>query len=59
MKADQNKDGAPLSTEEAVALIEAELLRAAAQRMLEDRERFLGAHGPIDRQVIRILVRRP
>jgi hypothetical protein len=59
MNSDGNKDDAPLSKEEAVALIEAELLKAAAERMLEDRKRFRNAHGPIDRQVIRNLIRRP
>lgn len=58
MKADGKKDGAPLS-EEAIALIEEELLRAAAQRMLQERDQFLRAHGPVDRRVVRNLVRRP
>ena len=59
MKRDPKEEGEPLSTEEAIALIEAELLRATAQRMLEDREQFIQAHGSVDRQVIRGLVRRP
>jgi len=58
MKGDGKKDGAPLTTKEAVALIEAELLRATAQRMVEDRKRFLEAHGPVDRRTVRSLVRR-
>ena len=58
MKADGKKDGAPLSTEEAIALIEAELRRATAERLVEDPEQFRRAHGPIDRRVIRSLVRR-
>jgi hypothetical protein len=59
MEADGKKDGEPLSTEEAIALIEAELLRATAQRMRADRDRFLHAHRPVDRRIIRSLVRRP
>ena len=58
MKSEGKKDNAPLS-EEAIALIEAELLKAAAQRMLEERDQFLRAHGPVDRHVVRNLVRRP
>jgi hypothetical protein len=59
MKADEKKEGEPLSTEEAIALIEAELLRATTQRMLEDREQFLQAHAPVDRGVVRSIIRRP
>lgn len=57
MESEDKKNGAPLS-EEAIALIEAELLRATAQRMIEDRNLFIGAHSPIDRQMIRSLVQR-
>ncbi len=39
--------------------VQAELVRTLAQRMLEDRRQFLDAHGPLDRQMIRSLVRRP
>lgn len=39
--------------------VQAELVRTLAQRMLDDRRQFLSAHGPMDRQVIRGLVRRP
>lgn len=39
--------------------VQAELVRTLARRMLEDRRQFLSAHGPVDRQVIRSLVRRP
>jgi hypothetical protein len=41
-----------------VGEVQAELVRAMAARMLEDRERFLRAHGPVDKSVIRNLVRR-
>jgi hypothetical protein len=38
--------------------VQGELVKTLAQRMLEDREQFLRAHSPVDRQVIRGLVRR-
>lgn len=42
----------------AAGTVQSELVRTMAQHMLEDRQRFLSAHGPIDRSVIRNLVRR-
>nr|WP_295371433.1 hypothetical protein [uncultured Sphingosinicella sp.] len=42
-----------------VGAVQAELVATMAARMLEDRERFLRAHGPVDKSVIRNLVRRP
>ena len=36
-----------------------ELIRAMAERMIEDRQQFLDAHGPIDRKMIGNLLRRP
>jgi hypothetical protein len=42
-----------------VGAVQAELAKTMAARMVEDRAQFLNAHGPVDRQVIRNLVRRP
>lgn len=39
--------------------VHGEFVKALAERMLQDRDRFLSAHGPIDRHVIRNLIRRP
>jgi hypothetical protein len=43
----------------AVGGVQADLVKTMAARMIEDRKQFLGAHGPVDRSVIRNLVRRP
>lgn len=43
----------------AVGAVQAELVKTMAARMIKDRKQFLRAHGPVDRGVIRNLVRRP
>jgi hypothetical protein len=43
----------------AVGAVQAELVKTMAARMIEEREQFLSAHGPVDKSVIRNLVRRP
>ena len=43
----------------AAGAVQEEVVRAMAARMIEDRAQFLSAHGPVDRRMIRNLVRRP